>query len=395
MGFDLQIYNPSDYARTGFVTIPWQIVGEKTGIQPEEVTLYGASKETPLLAQVDDIDPSDPTRKTLVFMLDEEVPPGPDDYFCPSASVSVQRGEQRASAVPDLEVKRAEDDRVIAVALSNERLRVAFSLIPSPADDLGHWYSGSAPAVQLDGKEMLDLFSAPFPELHDREKRCMQIEQIRVWNPAWEESAYREIALFDKPFELISECVGPVRTSITVASEAFDYDFADLYAHEKRSLRCQLYRIISLYTDADFVMEELFVKAKREGDTANPQATTLNFIARYFSYIGLGFLPEIYRFPNIPDWFALGQPNGDLREPHPGYGFATDVHTGPIAHPHPGFHDPEESYKSFSWELMPAKRATCLHLFMHGQPGGFDSRIGHHWYEHVYKPLRAGFDSVA
>lgn len=394
MGFDLQIYNPSDYPRTGFVTIPWQIVGGRTGIQPEELVLHGASAEAPLLAQLDDIDPSDPTLKTLVFMLDREVDPGPADYSKPSYSVSVDRGKPEAHVLPDLEVERADDKSAIVVALNNNKLRVAFSLSPSPGD-LGSGFSGSAPAVQLYGEEMLDLFRAPFPQLHDREKRCMQINQIQIWNPAWEESPYRQIALSQKPYELVSACVGPVRTSITVTSGPFEYDYIDPYSHDRRSLVCKLYRIISLYAEADYVIEELFVKAKPDGSPGNSDAITLNFIARYFCYMDLGFMPEIYRFPNIPDWFALGQPKGSVYEPHPGYGFATDVHTGPIAYPDPGFYDPETAYKSFSWELMPARRAKCLHLFMQGEPGGFDSRIGHHWYEHIYKPLRAYSDDVA
>jgi hypothetical protein len=321
-------------------------------------------------------------------MLDHEVDPGLDDYSRPSCSVTLDRGKPEAHALPDLEVDRANDNTVTAVALSNNKLRVVFSLSPSPAGDLGSWYSGSAPAVQLYGEEMLDLFRAPFPQLHDREKRCMQVDQIQVWNPAWEESLYRQIPLFEKPYELVSESVGPVRTSITVASEPFEYDYADPYSRGRRSMVCRLYRVISLFAEADYVIEELFVKAKPNRSTKTSEALTLNFIARYFCYMDLGFIPEIYRFPNIPDWFALGQPGGSVHEPHPGYGFATDVHTGPILHPHPGFHDPRTAHKSFSWELMPARRAKCLHLFMHGEPGGFDSRIGHYWYEHIYKPLR-------
>jgi hypothetical protein len=395
MGFDLQIYNPSDYPRSGFVTIPWQRIANQTGMGPEELVLHGPFGGDPLPAQVDDIDPADPALKTLVFTLDHQVDPGPDDYSKPSSSVMIDRGKPAANDFPALEIERAENKSAIVVALSNNKLRVGFSLAPKPAADLGDWFAGSAPVVQLYGDEMLDLFRAPFPELHDRQKRCMQIDQIQIWNPAWEVSLYRQIPFFQTPYELVSECVGPVRNSITVASEPFEYDYVDPYVNDRRSLVCRLYRIISLYADADYVIEELFVKAKPDNGADDSNTFLLNFIGRYFCYMDMGFMPEIYRFPNIPDWFALGQPKGSLYEPHPGYGFATDVHTGPIAHPHPGFHDPETAYKSFSWELMPARRAKCLHLFMQGEPGGFDSRIGHNWYEHIYKPLRAELSELA
>jgi hypothetical protein len=67
----LAISNPSDYWRSGFVAVPWQPIYQKFQISPEELVLSDlrARFSNPLLAQVDRIEPEEPSRDTLVFAL--------------------------------------------------------------------------------------------------------------------------------------------------------------------------------------------------------------------------------------------------------------------------------------------------------------------------------------
>jgi hypothetical protein len=392
MRFKLAVFNPSDYPRAGHVTAPWQAIAKETGIDPEGVALLDESDQ-PLPFQIDRVDKSDPSRDTFSFPLPKAIPRGAEDYSVPSAYLYLAEGlpaePQAAKVGIDVRNPGTAEERV---ELWNEILFVCLSLSPSPGQAAGRWYAGSADSVRLNGKEILDAFAAELDWWgHDPEKRCMQVDKLRLWSPAWEDAPFQEASLFDHPYQLVSRCEGPVRAAVTIASSPFHYQYSDLSTRQPGQLECRLYRIISLYAGADYVLEELYVKAdpprKPRGRGGGAKAIDLCFSPHYFAYMDMGFEPAIYRFEQIPDWFAVGALHGHRLEPHPGYGFATDVHVASFAHPHPGYPNWQRAYRTFSWELPPCRSAKCLHLFMRGQPAGFDSMTGRAWYEHIFKPL--------
>ena len=115
-------------------------------------------------------------------------------------------------------------------------------------------------------------------------------------------------------------------------------------------------------------------------------AVNLRFTAHYYAHMDMGFDRQIYQFAHSPSWFAVGSPW--VR--HPGYGFAADARVD-LTYPHrdPAFSGLGDGYKRFSWQLSSGESARCLHLFMRGREPSFDSRIGHAWYEFIYKPIEA------
>lgn len=387
MAFKLLLFNPSNYWRGGYVTTPWQPIFRKTKIAPEKLIVRDSSN-TPLRAQVDRIDPADPTRDTLIFSLARAICPGADDYSAYSDFVTVEAEEppDAAEAASDLRVDIL-DDQGTGVKLINSRLNVWFNLTPSLEADNASWYAGAATSVQLDCKENLDAYRAIYssPEFgHDPEKRCMQLDYIELSYPSWNARLHQRIDLFNQRYSVIAKSVGPVRASVTVASAPFNHDYLDLFENKKRRLRCRLYRVISLYDHADYLMEELSVRGTWERPGHGAQATDLYFIARYFSYMDLGLEPHLFQHAHVPDWFAVGCDWA----PYQGYGFATDVHASAVALPHPDFPTGDKD-KSFSWAVAPSKRATCLHLFKRCESDGLETSTGQAWYELIYKPLRA------
>jgi hypothetical protein len=214
----------------------------------------------------------------------------------------------------------------------------------------------------------------------------MQIDHIQLRNPAWEQAPCAQISLHDCPYRVVDSSSGPVRACVTLASAPFYYPCSHIRGH---SVKCELYRVVSLYRDADYVMDELFINTPEPG-------LQLHFMAQYFSYMDMG-LPFIAHFEDVPDWFVIGFPYS----PFQGYGFATDVHAGRIAHPHAGFPLADQSNKSFSWQLFSATRARSIHIFMRLDLRDLDSHdmgavqyefthhAGHSWYEHIFKPLVA------
>lgn len=389
--FGLFVFNPSNYSRGGYVTTPWKPIYEQTHISSESLILRDQSGKT-LSFQVDCIDPADPTRNVLIFLLNEPVPPGPKDYSSSSSFISIESGKIVESQKNGLGIEIVQGRKgARAVKLFNTKLSAYINLTPTVTaedkDDERNWYAGASTSVVLNDLELLDTFRSNYVGWigHDPEKRCMQIDQIQLLRPPWETTLYQSVSLFDQPYELIAHSTGPLRTSITIASKPFDYSYSDYITRKEHHLKCRLYRIIGLYSNAGYLMEELFVKGVPDEHT-NTEIVNLYFIAHYFAYMDIGYERKIYSFFNIPDWFAVGYPNFS---PYQGYGFATDVHAGPVVNPHPDFPICSAAYKTFSWKLFPGRHINCIHLFMSDQSIGFDSRIGHCWYELIYKILKA------
>ena len=378
MPFEIDVFNPSDYPRGGPVTVPWLPIERATGIRADAAQLLERNG-CGVSAQIDRIDPADPSLDTLVFSLPSKVAPGADDYSRASATVFLEaRSESRPEVPPAPAVSPAR------VELSSGVLTVSLSLAPCQDATNHDWFAGSAQSVRLGAVEMLDVHCSNLGFIkHDPEKRCMQIDRLLVSRPAWEELPDQEVDLYKSPYQLVSFCSGPVREACTIMSPPFEYVYWDPFERLSRKLVCSFYRSLILHRGSDFVLEELWLKGTAAG--GNGESANLSFSARYFASMFLGYDPVVYRFETVPDWFAIGYPYGDV---HPGYGFATDVHARHLRNPHPGYPDRQKAYRTFSWELHPCKRARCLHLFRLSGAVPVERRTGHAWYEEIYKPLR-------
>ncbi|OUL37142.1 hypothetical protein BV372_03865 [Nostoc sp. T09] len=384
----LTVFNPSNYWRSGICSIPWQAIAQQFQISPEELVLSDLRDLSyqPLSAQIDRIDPEDPSRDTLVVQLPQPIPPGTEDNVLASTFIRVDRGKPIPLGIgePYLEIVYGSDRRERGVRFVNNRLIIWFNLIPAPEDNERNWFSGSASSVQLDRQEMLDPFPAAMGEWvgQDPEKRCMQVNKLQLPGLSYPKSPYYQVSLFNHSYRLVSHSNGPVRATITIASEPFDYMGPDPITGHNRHLVCELYRVISLYAGADYLIEELFVKGKpkaQEDRVEGAEIVNLDFGLQYFAHMNMGQTQEIEQVFPVPDWFAVGS----TAEPYAAYGLATNLHIESVTHPHEG------NKSCFSWQLLPGKSAKCLHLFMRGQPQGFDARVGHYWYELIYRPLKA------
>ncbi|GET36549.1 hypothetical protein [Microseira wollei] len=374
MLFQLLISNTSNYPRTGHVAADWKPIYEKIkqhGLSLEEIVLHDLRDppDIQLPRQVDLDNRTDPSRDTLLFSLNQEIPPGQDS----SIFVAVDRGKPIIcdESEPCLEVMWSPRNRVSGIRLMNSRLIVWLNLIPAPESKDRSFYAGASTSVQRDGKEMLDPFLAELTWIgHDPEKRCMQVDQIQLYDPASEKILGEPIHLFDQPYQFVSHSIGPVRTTVTIASIPFGCNYPDPTTNRYIHLTCKLYRAISLYTEADYLIEKLFIEGiSDEGTVINPY-----FVPRYYAHINLRHDEQIYQY-SMSNWSAVGSPI----DPRPGYGFASNV--------------PHESLKygehGFLWQLSPCDSAECLHLFMCSSSDGFDSRINNNWDEYIYRPLRA------
>lgn len=412
MSFPLYVFNPSDYGRTGHITVPWQLIVDavkEAKLRPEKLGLFDDETKTPLPFQIDPVDPSTPAHPVLSFTLNKWLPPGTDDYGQATGSVIVDESStplSQESFEPKIE------GHGHSVELTNSRLRVQLNLTPILEDQRtsNAAYAGAVTSVQLDGAEVLDSNIGDIWG-HDPEKR-LQLDYIQLPRSAWDFALYQRISMFDRPFEIAASGSGPVRAWVTLASAPFEYDYWDPRTRAQFKLECRLYRIFSLFAGATHLIEELFVRGSPEGSVDRTGSVHLNFTASYFAYLHYYGL-DTSRFENVPDWFAVS----NLQRPFLGYGFCTDVHTRSLTHPHPDFPNWRKATNSLSWQLFPCRAAKCLHAFSRFYPddsprpgesfedaesrkclearAAFERQAGHSWYEHVYKPLRAGLKKGA
>lgn len=392
MSLNLQVFNPSHYARAGFVTTPWQPIYQRTRIAPERVAVFDA-RGRQLDTQVHQADPEDGSRDVLVFWLDEKITPGFENYLEPSATVTVGERAHEVSR-PDLKCEPAgPEGEEYWVKLSNGLLSLRFELGPAPWGDERDWYAGSATTVVLEQEnpggphiwvtEMLDAFN--WFDKHDLEKRCMQVDRVRLSLPTSSPQPSADFSLINRPYRLLSCSEGPVRASVCVASAPFEYLYRDPRDGGERSLSLSLRRVISLYRGANFVTDELSLRREGGRGGAARGADGLFFNASYFMQMDMGLEASPSRHARIWDWFCI---SSDW-DPLTAFGFATDAHCGTVVQGPPDYPYPDKSHKAFTWELERADRALCIHIFSRCDGKGIEARAGSAWYEYAYRPLWA------
>ncbi|HEX2203271.1 MAG TPA: hypothetical protein VHG91_08235 [Longimicrobium sp.] len=367
----LTIRNISDHPRRGFATAEYT-PGKKPLPDGALVARGPGGAEFP--AQLDP-HPHDAARRVLAVLVDRDVP-------AHGANPPVLTLQPGAAGLPG-PWPRVEVEPT-GFRLVNDRLNVWVNLGALNGEP---WFAGAASSVQLSDDffhrlEMLDAINAIWDWRHDPEKR-LQLDRIRLWRAAWDPDPCLDVELFETPFRMGVSAEGPARATATLESEPFDYASRDPDGTPRR-FRCTLYRTFSLYRDADFVHEHLYVRGVPEGK-AGAGEVRLSFTARYFLYMGMGIRPLITHFADIPDWLAVSYPQHPLH----GYGFATNVHADPIRNPHPGYPHPTHDHNSFSWELGAGNDVHCVHLFRCAPAGEMVEATGRAWYCHIYHPLTA------
>ena len=348
-----------EYLPEEYIKLPWQPIYKETKISPKDLIVKDQWNNV-IPAQVFQIDPVDPSHDFLIISL-RDIVLQPQEIAKFVQSLKMEKGERQRienRGFPRLESVLGPNGEPRGCGLDSGKLRVWFNLIPSPEDydDDWNWYAGSATSVLVDGKEMLEYFindEVPlnFPPSwmrHDPQKRCMQIDKIQVWdkiNKVWS-APYN---LFDQSYEFISSTIGAVGVSITVASTPLRYNEA------KDNNQCRLYRVISLFKDADYILEDLYLH-KVEGNSKDDQ---LEFKVHYFTFMDLYFRPQLIVHPSGRKFVMMS-----CLVPYPAYGFMSNItiESG-IDCPTRDFPEWPNKYKTFSWGLSPCKSAQCYHTF--------------------------------
>ncbi len=354
----LSHYSP-EYLLEGYVRFPWQPIYKDTGILPKNLIVKDPYNNI-VPSQVFQVERADPSHAFLLISL-RGIVLEPQEIAKFVQSLRMEEGEQpkvENRGFPRLETVVGPNGEPRGFNLDSGKLRVWFNLIPSPEDcnDDWNWYAGSATSVLVNGKEMLEYFindEVPlnFPPSwmrHDPQKRCIQIDKIQVWdktNQVWS-APYN---LFDQSYEFISSTIGAVGVSITVASTPLRYNEA------KDNNQCRLYRVISLFKDTDYILEDLYLH-KVEGNLEDDE---LEFKVHYFTFMNLHFRRELIEHPSGHKFVMMS-----CFAPYPAYGFMSNIIRGSgIDYPTRDFPQWPNRDNTFSWGLSPCKSAECYHRF--------------------------------
>ena len=260
---------------------------------------------------------------------------------------------------PRLEVIWGCNGQARGVKLESGKLNVWLNLIPSPEDDEDdwNWYAGSATSILIGNQEMLEFFKSqdvPCKPLnpnwlhHDRQKRCMQVDKVQVWDEI--NNDWFEHLLFNQIYDLISHSISPSAVTVVIASNPFSYSNEDKYS------KYRLYRIFHLLKDADYILEELFVS---KVDASLKTITKVKFKAHYFTFMDLNLRRELSLHPSDKGFAMVS-----CLYPYPAYGFMSNVTLDrTVEYPTKNFPEWPNKYKTFSWGLSNCLSAKCLHGF--------------------------------
>jgi hypothetical protein len=374
----LTLRNPSPYGRAGLIVTPWQPVSDLLG-GPSHVGVFRDYDGTrvPLTAQIDRLDPSDPSRDELVFALDHDASRGDDDYTSDCGAIVVEPAAPQQ--VPTGPRVNALYD---GVQFTNQRLRAWLNTSTTHDSNDNPWFGGAMASIRWDDQELLDPIADDLGFEHDPDKRSLQIDRIHLVRAPWDETGSFDWFLFDKPWRTVAVNEGPLRATATIVSWPFDFKCRDV-DQDERTFKCTVHRALSIFNDSDVITEKLWVRADADGPTP---AVDLWFSARYFMLVNLSLETIQFRYPDHPGWFAMVAEG----RPRHGYAFATDAYAGPIWHPPLEHKDPDTAHRAYSWELGATREANSAHIFRRDTTTQrLTDAIGWTWYDLVFKPLRA------
>jgi hypothetical protein len=393
----LALRNPSqDQERSGYVVRQWKPVTKALGVRARAVTVEqvvdgGATVE--LAAQVDRIDPDDRTHDQLVFKLQRPIPSGDEHYQTSSGSVRVHPAKTNGA------VGRARIERYYTgVKLINDNLEVWLNTSAAKYDDKpdDKFYGGAVTSVILqkasywpltDRLESLDAPQSRVGLEPHPEARAMQIDRIHLVRPPWDDRHSVDFFPFRENWTIVSDCVGPVRAAATIMSAPFEFRCRDFDGKRDHVFECNVYRTISLYDDADWIGDEIWVNARND---ETKQVQRLWFTGRLFMFVQFTTEPELFRYPDHPGWFSLTPVRKDTYKPWLGYAFATDAMSGAMWNPPLDYRDDHTCKRAYSWELGTSRTVHCVHKFRcETNRLEMGHEAGWMWYDLAFKRIRA------
>jgi len=392
---EFNISNPSVYQRSDYIEvdfdhleIPKQL--DEYSLKLSRIYPDGTLEEIDY--QIDNLLGEKRENRLLTFFADHIPPSGSDDYDKPSASYLLEEASPRLCfSRKDLYVenfyssdeyqeinKFSKVPKPIGVKLHNNRLHFYFCLVPHPVPGKNMDINFAGAVTNIEFKDLKEAGAFTYELLslfwNYPQKRWGQLTHVSFFPLPWQLEGFENITIPDKKYELIYSKSGPIRAVISVKIGPIDvvYKGEPLFATPERKIKSNIYRIIYVYPDCPFYIEEILSETIEE--------TSISFRPYYTSVIHFpNFKSQLKRFESIPDYFSLWK---SFAHQHYGFGFAADAHVRQI----------QLEGDTIRWRLPFSHHKKCINYFMHHgiAPHTIDlfHSIGHNaWYEKVFKPM--------
>jgi hypothetical protein len=367
----LTVINTALAPRRGTLTTKWQPIREALGTEARSVRVFDG--EDRLDAQIDRIDPDDPTQDELTILLNRDVPAADSEVTI----LRLEEDDTEADANESVSLATA------TVFHSGVKLRNATLTLwincTADIDGWGQWFGGAVTSIELLDRELLDCVASRFDFPHDPEKRCMQVDRLQIPMPPWSDTPFVNVPLFDRPWRIVSVTNGPVRATATIASSPFElYTLPSPGVRGERFL-CSVYRTLALKRDAASVHDTMWLKVSGACEFTQ---VPFWFSPHYFMYADFGVLASPSQ--PAPQYLIV---TADSYPPY-GYAVAATPTIDDVRNPPADFPGHDRAHRAFGWRLEFTRRAEAVHLFA-WQPEQFlADEIGSLWYDEIYNPLR-------
>jgi hypothetical protein len=396
-----EVSNPSDYHRSDYVEV--NLTDLK--VPEKEFVLYrinGENNRVQIPYQVDSICGGEEDVRILSFYAENIPASGCDDYSKSSATFELSEGnpmniEKDNSLWTGYYHQYSKNDEpadgfnyqwdqerdLNGVKLGNGFLELYFSLVPQVDSSIQYSFdvAGSVTSIKFPvwpgGCNILEPFS---PYYESPMKRWGQVKELIFFPFPWEPLDIHRVSMAGKKYELIYSNCGPIRTLATFKSEPIKINFNSGPYLKKRTVEidASLYRVIWLYPNNPYYMEEIFVLTE---DDKKHSIGFRPYIQSYFHYPPHLHHTNLIRYEHVPDYFALWK---SFSKEVWTYGFASDAHVRGI----------EIKGNEIHWRLSSTHRKKCIHYFSYnGAATSSDNTnlahmIGHFgWYENILKPI--------
>jgi hypothetical protein len=277
----------------------------------------------------------------------------------------------------------SKDKDVVGLKFKNGEIEFFFSLKRFLADDHDVNYTGAITSINLQDTDVTSpLLVNTNNNLKPSEAkwaRWGQVTELVFFPSPWDLSWFQRETLWDKDYEIVYKCNGPVRSIITVKTGPFKITYcgAPWFKPDKKEVNCYLYRILYTHPGKPWYTEQLVVLSE-DGNSLSFQPYFLSSVYTT-NYTFEMVRKNLHRFEHIPDYFALWATISQFhREFSFGYGFASDSHTRGL----------ELLGNDIRWRLSNSHLKTCIHMFQSEHTDNKLKNIAHNgWYEQIYKPL--------
>jgi hypothetical protein len=401
-----KVANPSPYERSDYVEVGLETLGVPPELDENSLKLfrlYEDNKSEEIPYQIDCISGNNNGRRFMTF-FSKNTTSGSDDYGKVSARYLLEEGKPSyphedkenlwvGHYYEDSKNNEPKDGfnkkwygtrKVKGVKFYNNKIEFYFSLVPGLSEEVN--FTGAVTNLHLkEAREKTGSGEMLAIDWEYTKKRWGQLTHLAFFPLPWRTEWFQKISMLENKYNLIYSKSGPIKAIVTLKSESLEIKYigTPYFDPESKNIKGNLYRIIHLYPETSFYMEDIFLQTEN-GVSLSFRPYYSSFL--YYPNVDYSQLHKNVDYSQVPDdymanpsFFTLWKHfSRDSR----GFGFASNIRIRSL----------EFDSGEIQWRLPNSHHNRCIHFFMYNSPPDPGRAplhtIGHEgWYEKIFRPL--------